>query len=145
MVGELFGSLSAFKTMFDMAKALRDIHDVTTRDRAVIELQKEILSAQQQQATLIERVRDLEKEVARFETWETEKKRYELKALARGAYAYSLKAEEQGIEPPHYICTACYENCKKSILQIVPSNSARMALGMGATFRCPLCKSEIGV
>lgn len=147
MVGELFASLSAFKTMFDMAKALRDIHDVTTRDRAVIELQKEILSAQEQQAALIERVRELEKELASFETWDTEKERYEMNALSHGAIAYILKPDTQGTEPSHYICAACYQHRKKSILQLVPSNTARMALGMAtmSRYRCPECKSEIGV
>jgi len=51
---------------------LQKIHDVTARDRAVIELQKEILTAQAAQATLIETIGDLKKRVAEFETWATE-------------------------------------------------------------------------
>ena len=52
MVGEAIAGLSAVKTAFDMAKALQNIHDTVARDRAVIELQKEILSAQVAQAAL---------------------------------------------------------------------------------------------
>ena len=35
---EVYAGLSAIKSAFDMTKGLKDIHDVTLRDRAVIEL-----------------------------------------------------------------------------------------------------------
>ena len=57
MVAEIYAGLSAFKAMFDMAKGLKDINDAAIRNGAVIELQEQILSAQQQQSELIERVR----------------------------------------------------------------------------------------
>jgi hypothetical protein len=76
MVAEVYAGLSAFKTMFDMAKALKDINDGAIRNGAVIELQEQILAAQQAQATALERISELEKEVARFEAWEAEKEKY---------------------------------------------------------------------
>jgi hypothetical protein len=119
MASELIAGLGLLKTAFDMAKGLKDISDATIRNGAVIELQEMILSAQQQQSALIERVRELEKEVARFETWEAEKQRYELKEVPglNHVLAYTLKPEAQSSEPPHWICTNCYENRKRSILQ----------------------------
>jgi hypothetical protein len=56
--------------MFDMAKALQGIHDATARDRAVIELQKEILSAQAAQTTLLQRVSPKMANCAPRQTWD---------------------------------------------------------------------------
>jgi hypothetical protein len=69
MVGEALAGLSAIKTAFDMAQGLQKIHDAVARDRAIIELQKEILAAQAAQSALIETVGDLKKRVAELETW----------------------------------------------------------------------------
>jgi hypothetical protein len=144
MVGEAFAGLSAIKTAFDIAKGLKDIDDAARRNAAVIELQKKILAAREAQSTLLDRVGELEKEVARFETWDAEKERYELKAFGRGV-AYALKPEAQGTDPPHHICATCYDRRKKSFLQPVPDNSARRALGMGTVYRCSECRTEISV
>ena len=117
MVAEIFGGLSALKTAFDMTQALQNIHDTVARDRAVIELQKEILSAQAAQSTLIDRVRELEKEVADFEAWEVEKKRYRLTDFGGGTFAYALKPDEAKGEPAHRVCAHCYQDGHIAILQ----------------------------
>jgi Zn finger protein HypA/HybF involved in hydrogenase expression len=143
MVGEMFAGLGAFKTMLDMAKALKDMNDATVRNGAVIELQEKILAAQAAQATLLERVGELETEVARLKAWDAEKQRYELKALPSGSFARALKADAQGSEPPHYICAACYERGKKSILQKKATNVASINLSKPPMYICPECKAEI--
>jgi hypothetical protein len=117
VVSETIAGLGAFKTAFDMAKALQGIHDTTERDRAVINLQKEILSAQAEQFSLLQQVSALEAKLASFDTWETEKQKYELKALRRTGIAYVLRPEERVGKPPHGICPHCYERKIKSILQ----------------------------
>jgi hypothetical protein len=98
MVGEIYGGLSAVKAAFDIAKGLKDIHDATLRNTAVIELQEKILAAQQSQAALVERIGDLEKQVADFEAWNAEKERYELKIIGYAAFAHMLKPEARGSE-----------------------------------------------
>src|SRR6267378_1436399 len=108
MVAEVFAGLSAFKAMFDLAKGLKDINDATIRNGAVIELQEQILSAQLEQTKLIERIGELEKEVASFEAWNTDKKKYELKGIAPGVVAFMLKPNVRDSEPPHWLCTQCY-------------------------------------
>jgi len=117
MVAEVFAGIGALKTAFDIAKGLKDIDDAARRNAAVIELQEKILSAQQSQSTLIERIRGLEKEVADFKTWETEKQRYELQELPPGVFVRVLKPSMAGSEPTHRLCAKCYEDSKKSILQ----------------------------
>jgi hypothetical protein len=117
MVGEAFAGLSAFKTMFDLAKGLKDISDANTRNTVAIELQEKILSAQAAQSELVERVRELEAALARFSAWAAEKNRYRLTDFGAGTFAYSLKPEEANGEPPHRICASCYQKDRKSILQ----------------------------
>src|SRR6516162_2494056 len=103
MVGEVFAGLGAIKTAFDIAKGLKDIDDAARRNAAVIELQEKILTAQQAQMALVERIDELEKEVASFEAWAREKKRYKLTDYGGGTFAYALKPEEAQGEPPHRI------------------------------------------
>jgi hypothetical protein len=118
LVGEVIAGLSAIKTALDMVKGLKDIDDATRRNAAIIELQEKILSAQEAQFALTEKVRDLEKEAVDLKTWhQEEKKKYDLKSVARGSYAYVRKEGMEPPEPPHWLCTNCYENGKKSILQ----------------------------
>ncbi|HXL68809.1 MAG TPA: hypothetical protein VN930_08625 [Xanthobacteraceae bacterium] len=141
MVGEVFAGLSALKTAFDLAKGLKDIDDAARRNAAVIELQEKILVAREAQSALLDRVGELEKEVASFETWNAEKQRYQLKQLARGgaALAYALKPDAQPSEPFHCICASCYQRRIKSILQFertVLVGSSEQIL------KCPLCGAE---
>lgn len=116
VIAETVAGISAFKTAFDMAKAIKDIDDRARRNDAVIELQERILSAQSAQSTLVEQVGDLEKEVARLKAWDTDKQRYKLTELRPGVVAFSLKEGMENGEPAHKLCTACYESGFKSYL-----------------------------
>ncbi len=60
MVGEAFATVSAIKSAFDIARGLKDIDDDARHNAAVIELQEKILSAQSEQAALVERIGTLE-------------------------------------------------------------------------------------
>jgi hypothetical protein len=117
MVAEVFGGLSAFSTMFGIAKSMKDMNDAVIRNQAVYDLTEQILGAQEKYAAAIERVRDLEKEVAAFEAWEAEKKRYQMKDYGGGTIALELKPEMANGEPPHRICPSCHQNRKKGFLQ----------------------------
>ena len=136
MVAEVFAGIGAFKSMLDMAKSLKDMSDATIRNGAVIELQGQILSAQADQMALVERIQSLEAKVANFETWDTEKKRYELKNLGWGAQAYMLKPEARGGEPAHWVCPNCFSDRKIKIIQHA------MVVGRGTIWICPTCRTE---
>lgn len=137
MVGEVFAGIGAFKAMFDMAKGLGSIHDAAARDRAVIELQKEILAAQAAQFALIEQIGTLKADVAKFEAWDSEKKKYSLKDLGSGALAYMLKPDARSGEPPHWVCTNCYSNRRISIIQHTYDKKG------GLSFLCQACFGEV--
>jgi hypothetical protein len=146
------GAMTAFKAVRESAKALVTIHDASVIRAKVIELNTQITTAQESalsalsdQFSLLERIGDLEKQVTEFEKWETQKQKYELKIVARGATVYALKESEYGSEPPHWICTTCYQQRKNSVFQY-----AGPAAQSGADFnkmkwRCAPCGMEIRV
>lgn len=133
MAGEIFAGLGAFKTMFDMAKGLKDINDAAIRNTAVIALQDQILTAQAAQAALIQRVGDLEGQLTQFEQWGREKERYRLAELPPGVFVYTIKEEARGAEPTHSICAKCYEDRRKSVLNWGESSNGLTKL------HCPSC------
>ena len=143
MASELIAGLSIFKSLYDSAKALKDINDSTVRNTAVIELQEKILAAREAQSTLLDRVSELEEQVAGFEKWDAEKERYELKqmVLAAPTFAYTLKPEAQPPETFHCICASCYQNRVKSILQF----SQTVAWTEEKILACPVCKTEVHI
>lgn len=139
MVGEAFAGLSAIKTAFDIAKGLKDIDDTARRNVAVIELQEKILTAQQTQSALIERVSELEKEVVRLKDWEADKKRYKLTEIGPGVIALALQESMRNGEPLHKICADCAANGKKFYLQ------AHISGPYLDRFKCNGCGFEIDI
>lgn len=138
VVAETIAGLGGLKTAFDIAKTLKDLDDRARRNEAVIDLQQKILTAQEAQATLIKEVSELEEEVARLKTWDTDKQRYELKDLRKGFFAYILKEGMENGDPPHAICTNCYQKGSKSILQC----SGHMSVH-DRSWDCPACKTKV--
>lgn len=135
---DVFVGLGGFKTMLDAAKGLKSINDAVVRNEAVIGLQEQILSAQEEYATLLQKVRSLEAEVADLKNWESEKLRYEYQRLNPGVHIPTLKADVAGPAGPHHLCPACYEQGKKSILQATPETRARYRVHL-----CPQCKTQL--
>ena len=117
VAAEVYAGLSALKTAFDIAKGLKDIDNATNRNAAVIELQEKILSAQSEQAALIEAVGALKGRVAELEAWDADKKRYKLTEVGRGMTTYTLKEGMENGELAHHLCANCYQEGHKSIMQ----------------------------
>jgi hypothetical protein len=138
MVGEIFAGLGAFKTMFDMAKALKDINDTAIRNGAIIDLQEQILSAQQAQTALLGRIDELEKEVGRMKSWEAEKEKYQRTAIRTGVIAYALKEEADSPSPSHYLCANCHGDGVKSYLQ-----SETRYPGRAHVYVCHRCGADL--
>lgn len=132
MVVGVTDALTALKSASDLVKALVELRDVSLVNSKALELQRQILAAhegalaaQDAKALLHKRVAELEAEVMRFETWETEKQRYELHKLPPGILIYRTKLGMEGAEPAHEICANCYQKRVKSLLHIVSSGNGR--------------------
>lgn len=128
----------------DIAIGLGKLHTMAEVNAKAIELQSAILGlqsdafiAQAQQTTMIQRVRDLEEEIANVKAWEETRQRYQLVSPAQGIFFYALKQNSGTSEPPHWICTNCYESRKRSIIHR-QWNPTR-----GLEFNCPQCKALI--
>lgn len=143
------GLSSSLKASSDIAKAMIGIRDGMLIREKAIELTSVIMSAQSgamaahaAQAELIERVRDLEKQIVELEDWEREKARYQLAEVAPGVFAYEAKPEMLAGEPSHRICAGCYQSRSKRILQSVSRSSGR---GTTDYLRCDGCSAEIPI
>ena len=71
---------TSLNTAINIVKAMQGVHDATIIDGKVFELQRAILDTQQsvfaanqERASLIEHVRELEKEISDLRQWDAEK------------------------------------------------------------------------
>jgi hypothetical protein len=145
-----YGSISALatslKTAADVTKAMVGLRDEAKLQSKIIELQGIILSAQaaalstqSSQLTLLQRISQLEKEMADMEAWDAEKKKYELKEISDGTFAYVLKEDAGTSEPAHWLCATCYQHGKKSLLQCLSRDDSE------TIFKCQQCRSYVNV
>jgi hypothetical protein len=117
--------LNAVKALADLVKTMAGLRDAAKILENSIELNRKIADVQialntalTEQSTLVKTIHDQEEEIARLKAWDAEKKRYELKAVYDGGvFAYVPKVGAENGEPPHWLCTNCYQQHQKSILQ----------------------------
>ena len=139
------GTISGLKIAGDIAKGLLELKSISDVQGKVIELQSAILSAQSSalsanadQAAMVDEVRQLKEEITRVKAWEAQKQRYQLQSIWDGlAVVYALKESVSSSEPPHWICTKCYEDGARMILQ---PRRGKDNFGM---LVCPSCKCEV--
>ena len=132
------------KAAGETAQKLVEVRDaIKTGDMArellahILEAQQATLSAQAREAALTEEIGGLKARLIEFETWETEKQRYELAEYRPGTFAYAIKEATRGAEPVHRICPNCYERRVKSILQHVLRSRAGYE-----KVHCPACSND---
>ena len=135
----------SLKTASDIAKGFLHLKSLAEVQGKVIDLQEAILSAQSsalaaqsEQFAMIQRVRDLEEEIARVKAWEEEKQRYQLITPWDGCHVYALKDSCKGTEPPHWICAHCYQDGRKALLH----NSQKHERRRFDLIKCPHCTFE---
>jgi hypothetical protein len=144
-------TISGLKLAGDIAKGFLELKSISDVQGKVIELQSAILSAQSSalsanadQTEMVEEIRTLKEDLARVKAWETQKSRYKLvepwktdQSHNPGSITYALKESMKESEPPHLICTKCYEDGRKSILNPFKPTDGRVV------FTCPVCKLQI--
>lgn len=139
------GAITGLQVASDLAIGLGKLNTLAQVQAKSIELGQIIVSAQSatlsaysDQAAMIEEVRALKEEIVRVKAWEAQKQRYKLTNLWDGAaVVYALKESMSESEPAHWICTKCYEDGSRMILQPRTGKDGFTLLA------CPACKSEI--
>lgn len=145
----LASAATALKAAFDISKVALNLRDEAMIRAKVTEMQGEIsaalasaITAQTDQMAMLERVRELEKEVANLKAWDAEKTRYELKEVGPGAFARCVKPAAKGADPPHCICPTCYERRQAIPLQ-APSWAVQRDRGGDTSRSCPACGTTV--
>ena len=136
---EMKGLIEAIGFSITVAKGLKSIDDKVKLNEAIYGIQESLLSAQQMaldnrqvMSELVEAKREIENEIATLREFETEKSRYQMHQTKAGGITYFVKEDAQNGEPPHHICANCYQQSKKSVLQI-----------QGLGFVCINCGSTV--
>lgn len=144
-IPSISSAISGLRSVAEIAKAMKGLHDQADIQIKVIELQSAILdaqssalAAQSEQLAMIQKIRDLEGEVARIKAWDETKQRYQLITPWAGCHVYALKETGKGTEPPHWVCPHCYEDGRKSILNDSDKHDRRIRL----IIKCPRCSFE---
>lgn len=131
------------KVASSLGKALVDLKiegevraKVIAMNDALLEAQQRMFEVQTSHAEMAEKVRKLEEELAKYQSWEREKKRYELQKTEAGGQVYRLKPDMADGEEAHDLCPNCYQEGVKIILQPSDSRSHQ-------TLVCHRCSAEI--
>jgi hypothetical protein len=150
-ISAIASALSSLKAAKDIADAMISLRDTVAFQAKLIEFQGKLIdannaafAAQDERTALLERMRDLEKQVTDLKAWDTEKQRYELKDIYDGvSFAYVLKPHTPSAEPPHWLCAKCYQEGKKSILQ--RSEETADPGDRLPFWKCPTCAARVMV
>jgi hypothetical protein len=127
---EIAAFTTAVSHATNIAKAIVETHDELKLRELKLEFatalldvtQKQLALAQEYQAEL-DANKKLKQQLAAYERWEQESQRYQLHQPSIGVFVYALKQEHAAGQPLHWICAACYDDGKKSLLQRVSKDS----------------------
>lgn len=144
MAFELSALVSSIRVAYDLAKGIGSLKLETERNKAVADILRVLVSVEHDSIALkekydlmLEEKDALAEKLVKLEDWKLTEKRYELKQLHRGVFAYVLKEAAQAKEPIHWLCTNCWSQKKKSILQ------AKYDTETAARYVCLACPAEI--
>ncbi len=144
MFAEITTALASIKVAGELATLVLNTKVSQSVTQKAIELQTAIISLQtaimsiqaQNQETLAEN-NSLKQKLIDIENWEAETKKYSLKEVAPGAFVYVINQDQAGAEPSPWLCTNCYNQKKRSILQ------RGIDSGEGYFHNCPSCKAQL--
>lgn len=103
-----------------MALVSKPDPDVMALKLHIAELQQELVTSKQAYMAVYDALLELKRKAEQAERFEREAGKYALSKTDMGAFVYALKPEHAGTEPAHELCTTCFEQHIKSVLQ--PTN-----------------------
>lgn len=149
----IVGAANGLKAAVDLAKGLHSLKTSTeVREKtsalldAVVDARFKLLEASDAQAALLERIKQLEDHIAGLENWDSDKQRYELKAIDTGAFAYMHKPGMEDGETPAWFCQTCFQDRHVNPLQFRDQPVSKTGgRGMHCRWGCNRCKGEVMV
>ena len=148
--GQIAAAVSSLKVAGEIAQGLMSLKTMAEVQSKAVELNQQLIAAQHQifaanaaQSTLVERVRELEGQIAGMKNWDAQKQRYKLIAPYPACMVYALQKSMSDGEAAHYLCTACFQQGKPSILQGREGGPRGKDKGHArSAYVCPECRSE---
>jgi hypothetical protein len=147
MIAELQAGYAGAKAAIDIAKGINSLTSETERNQAVIDIQRNVLDMQQALMAANEmlsvkdaKIREMETKLQGVDRWAEFAAGYVLRDTGQGAFAYQPTPDTLALtgEPEHWLCPACFENRRKSILSKVMLSAGRVEL-----LACHPCKNEL--
>lgn len=130
--GTIIKSMVGIKASVDINSKAIELQSI------IISLQADIGNAIASQMQLAQKNQQLEDQLSAIEDFRSDAKRYKLFEAWRGSMVYALKESMSNGEPPHYLCTRCYQANQKSILNGAPDGEKGWTY-----YKCPICKSSL--
>lgn len=141
-IAEISALVAGIKTTVDIITNLQSSHDSATILQAqtdVLEhlftIKAEALTLQEKHLAIIHEKDELIKKIAQFEQWAKTESEYELQDIGDGTFVYTSKNSQESGVPTHWLCTQCWDDRKKSILQ-------RQRPRCASKLVCPRCGFE---
>ncbi|CAH1386556.1 hypothetical protein [Candidatus Nitrotoga sp. M5] len=137
---------TALKGALDITKGIASLHNHAELSALSIELNSKLIEAQQaifavndERQRLIDKVRELEDQIAQSSEWESEKTRYQLMSPWPGqpVSVYHLKKSHANGDEPHWLCPNCFQQKSKSVLNTNQKKGERVH------FVCSVCNASI--
>ena len=139
MSAEISAAIASAKIALDIAKTAKSLSNYNELVSAFSEVNTKLVDATvvalaslDKQSSLSSEISELKEKLRNIENWESQMKRYRLHELPSKALTYAMNPGMEDGQPPHYLCTTCVNQGKKTILQ--PKEN---------TLFCQLCKSNI--
>lgn len=137
-------TVQAGKELLDGVKTLNNLDGEITDKRQLTELlalatnsYTKVLELQTLCLTLEQEKEAILKENLKLKDWQQDQANYELHALAENALVYKVKSNSSASVPAHYLCSTCYQNHVKSILQ------SDGYIGFERKLSCHVCKAYV--
>ena len=143
MITEISTLITSSKAAYDIAKGIYFLKSDVERNKNIAKILEVLVSVQFQASSILSKAHELEiekhnltKKIMEFENWSKTEAQYELKEITSGVFIYSYKKINSSSEPMHWLCTKCYNEKRKSILQY------RKHLPDGIHYMCNTCNSN---
>jgi hypothetical protein len=144
MYADIPTALASIKVASELAAlVLARRTDAAVKEKAIelqssiISLQNELLSLQTGYQNALTEKEHLKQELMHMKNWEAEAQKYHLVNFGTGTFAWAIKEDQRGTQPPHHLCAHCYDRREKSILQ-------RGGFGeQGWVYHCSSCSTRI--
>ncbi len=146
MYAEIATAAASIKTFADLTSLiLKTKVDSAVTEKAIesqsaiISLQTAMLALQSEHQSLLAEKAELERRLVNVQNWEAEASKYSLQEIAPGVFVYVHDSQEDGAAPSHWLCSRCYNERKKSILQ----KTGRM--GGANIYLCLTCQNTLQI